>query len=230
MSKALTDAELRVLGTLIEKSLTHPGSYPLTANTITLGCSQKQNRDPVVDYAETDVLQTLKRLESKGLVKHADPSPGARVYRFAHCVLDQLRWDRYQQAIMAELMLRGRQTAGELRTHASRMVSFEHLSFVGEVLQSLMTNDPPLVEELPREPGRSANRFRHLLSAEGAAATPAADTTTDSQSPAESHDTFTALSERMAELETKVVQLSEIVERLQEHKGRSTDTQDLEPQ
>ena len=217
MSTTLSDAELRVLGTLIEKSLTQPGSYPLTANSITLGCNQKQNRDPVVGYAETEVLQTLQRLESRDLVKHADPSPGARVYRFAHRVLDEFRWDRYQQAIMSELMLRGRQTAGELRTHASRMVSFEHLSFVGEVLQSLMTHDPPFVAELPREPGRSANRFRHLLSGEETTATPAVDTAADDQSSPESRNTLAPLAERVAALETKVAQLSEIVERLQEH-------------
>jgi hypothetical protein len=163
----LTDIELRVLSVLIEKSLTQAGSYPLTMNSLVLGCNQKQNRDPVVEYAEGDVARAVHTLQVKGLIKEAAPAHGARVNRFAHCVLDIFKWDRRQQAVMGELMLRGRQTAGELRTHASRMTPFADLHAVNVVLDELKRGERVFVEELPREPGRSANRFRHLLAEEG---------------------------------------------------------------
>lgn len=223
MSKTLSEAELRVLGVLMEKSLMQPGSYPLTANAITQGSNQKQNRDPIVDYTEAQVLQILQHLESKGLVEHASPASGARVHRFAHRVVDEFRWDRYERAIMAELMLRERQTAGELRTHASRMVSFEDLPAVARTLQALMAHDPPYVEELPREPGRSANRFRHLLSADKPAPAPARDDAAGDLRASEADDSMAAFSTRLTKLETRVAELSNAIDRLQGQASGSDD-------
>lgn len=164
MGIKLSDVEQRVLGVLIEKSLTQPAGYPMTINALVLGANQKQNRDPVTSYSEADVSRALHDLSLKQLAKQAPPGPGARANRFEHTVVETCHWDRRDQAILAELMLRGRQTPGELRGRASRMTSFPDLPSVMTTLEGLARRDPPLVEELPREPGRSANRFRHLLS------------------------------------------------------------------
>ncbi|MGD2110083.1 MAG: YceH family protein [Phycisphaerae bacterium] len=221
MTKPLSDPELRVLGVLIEKSLAQPGAYPLTANAITTGCNQKQNRDPIVSYSESDVLQTLQRLESKGLVEHASPAQGARVYRYAHRAEQAFRWDRHQRAIMAELMLRGRQTAGELRTHAARMAPFADLGIVAHNLESLASHDPPWVEELPREPGRSATRFRHLLSADEPATVPKASEPSEAAEPAPVKSNTADIDERLARLEARVDELGEIVKQLQSRSAGS---------
>ena len=162
----LGDVEIRVLGVLIEKALTSPSAYPMTVNSIVLGANQLQNRDPVVGYSESEVSHALRNMEHKGLVAQAATTMGARSVRFEHRVLEKFGWDRREQAVMTELMLRGRQTAGELRTRASRMTSLPELQAVVGLLEALKTHSPPFVEELPREPGRSANRFRHLLSPE----------------------------------------------------------------
>lgn len=162
----LSDNETRVLGVMIEKSLTQPTSYPLTLNAIVLGANQLQNRDPVMQLADADASAALRTLTHKKLVEQAPPSPGARANRFRHRVAEEFRWDRRQQAIMAELMLRGRQTAGELRGRASRMTTFQDVDSVMVTLGELMSGATKFVEELPREPGRSANRFRNCLSPE----------------------------------------------------------------
>lgn len=164
----MTDIEQRIMGVLIEKALTQPGSYPLTINAIVLGANQKQNRDPVVEYSEADVARAVHTMQVKGLVKQAPPSSGARANRFQHHVVEVFHWDRREQAIMAELLLRGKQTAGELRTRAERMTTLPDLEAVNLVLHALSGAQTSYVEELPREPGRSANRWRHLLGEEGA--------------------------------------------------------------
>jgi hypothetical protein len=164
--RTLNDSEIRVLAVLIEKSLSHPTSYPLTINALLLGANQKQNREPVVEYTEGDVSRALQGLIVHRIAEQAPPSAGARANRFAHRVVDVFGWDRREQAVMAELMLRGRQTAGELRARASRMTPLTDVGAVDGILRTLMERDPLHVEELPREPGRSANRFRHLLGQE----------------------------------------------------------------
>jgi hypothetical protein len=172
MRVELSDIEIRVLGVLIEKSLTQASSYPLTLNAITVAANQLHNRDPVARYTEEEVSAAVRNLQYKKLVVLAAPAPGARVNRFAHNVVEVFHWDRREQAIMAELMLRGRQTAGELRSRASRMTPFPDVEAVQSALNVLMTAAEPFVEELPREPGRSANRFRHLLGGGGESAPP----------------------------------------------------------
>jgi hypothetical protein len=164
MGVRLSDVEQRVLGVLIEKSLTQPAGYPMTINALVLGANQRQNRDPVTAYSDTDVSRALHSLSLKQLVRQAPPGPGARANRFEHNVVEACQWDRRDQAVLAELLLRGRQTAGELRGRAARMTAFPDLASVTTTLEALARREPRLVEELPREPGRSANRFRHLLS------------------------------------------------------------------
>lgn len=209
----LSDVEQRILGVLIEKSLTQPDSYPLTFNSLQLGANQKQNRDPVREYSDREISEGLRGLELKKLVTQAPPALGARSVRFQHHAVELFSWDRREQAVMAELMLRGRQTAGELRTHAGRMTPFADLEAIQTTLTGLCKRDAPFAEELPREPGRSANRFRHLMSSEqreqGAAgpdpvaAIPAA------------HDPASNLETRVAQLETAVSRLQAQVAMLQ---------------
>jgi len=229
----LNEIELRVLGVLIEKSLTQPAGYPMTLNAITLGANQKQNREPVVEYSEGDVSAALRTLEHKGLAARAEATMGARAVRFKHTVVEKLKWDRREQAVLVELMLRGRQTAGELRTRASRMTPLPDLQAVGAVLDHLKTTQPPYVEELAREPGRSANRFRHLLGGEDrslpARATsqpaeqaghPLTDEPRDasrsiSDTATQEHaDSEAGLAERVSRLEAEVAELRAIVETL----------------
>jgi len=175
MKLDLNDIELRVLGVLIEKRHTTPDAYPLTINAIVSGCNQKQNRDPVMSVTDGEVARALQTLEHKGLAHQAPPEPGARANRFQHTVVEKLHWDKREQAVMAELILRGRQTPGELKTRASRMTSLPDVPAVLHVLTELSRHDQQFVTELPREPGRSANRFTHLIGTDAAAAASAAN-------------------------------------------------------
>lgn len=223
----LNDTEIRVLGVLIEKSLTQAMGYPMTLNAIVLGANQKQNREPVVEYTESEVSAALRTLQRKDLAAQAPPSPGARAVRFEHKAVAALHWDRREQAIMCELMLRGRQTAGELRTHASRMTTLPDLPAVISILDGLKAAATPFVEELPREPGRSANRYRHLLGEEGSrdargdagAAEPASSAQhgmagTIAHGAAGSDPASAELLDRIARLENEVSMLRAAVEEL----------------
>ncbi len=230
MSITLNEVELRVLGVLIEKSLSQAGTYPLTINAVLLGVNQKQNREPVVEHSEADVSRALHTLANKNLVKQAAPSMGARSNRFEHNVVERFHWDRREQAVMAELMLRGRQTAGELRTRASRMTQIPDLPAALAILTALAAYETPFAEELPREPGRSTTRFRHLLgevanSQEDASVAEQAETPVPSDVPAtpvtpadstapDSESEPGSLADRVAALEGRVAELSRTVESL----------------
>lgn len=211
-----TTTEQRVMGVLIEKSLTQPDAYPLTFNSILLGANQKQNRDPVRDFAEREISDALRTLELKKLVSQAPAALGARSVRFQHHVVERFHWDRREQAVMVELLLRGRQTAGELRTHAGRMTPFQDLEAVGATLNSLRNQEDPFVEELAREPGRSANRFRHLLGEPMAHPMPVAGP--------ESATRFSAASTPSVEAESLAIRVAKLEDRvliLEQRLGRS---------
>jgi uncharacterized protein len=223
----LNDIEQRVLGVLIEKSLTQPDAYPLTFNSLLLGANQKQNRDPVREFTEREISEGLRSLELKQLVTQAPPALGARSVRFKHHVVEKFQWDRREQAIMAELMLRGRQTAGELRTHAGRMTPFADLEAVGITLNALRNREARFIEELAREPGRSANRFRHLLGPPHSAPLPVAspETATIFVAPGQSPPADAAnLASRVAKLEGTVARLETEIARLSGHARSSIDS------
>jgi len=216
----LDEIELRVLGVLMEKALTQPSSYPLTLNALLLGANQKQNREPVTELTEGQVAAALQRLMDRHVVEQASPAVGARANRFQHKAVEVFHWDRREQAVMAELMLRGRQTAGELRTRASRMTDLPDLEAVHHVLESLRGAGTPWIEELPREPGRSANRFRHLLGgpdasgqaprvAEVVASRP--DDVSSGPAPAGDAALLVDLSGRVEELERSVLEIRELL-------------------
>ncbi len=179
VEQALNEVERRVLGVLIEKALSQPDYYPMTLNAVVTACSQRSNRDPVMNVDEDAVLGALEALRRRGLVTIVLPAPGARTNRYKHTAEAHFGWGKRQQAIMAELLLRGPQTPGELRSRCSRMFTLESLEAVSIALGSLSggESDPPVVTAMPREPGRSTIRYRHLLYPAGEAPAAAAPAT-----------------------------------------------------
>lgn len=163
MEIILDDREIRILGCLIEKELTTPEYYPLSLNSLTNACNQKSNRNPVVSYDEAFVQQGLDSLQSKGLARKT-LTAGSRVDKYLHTILDKFDLSKQEMAVLCELMLRGPQTAGELRSRAERMFSFGNLDGVEETLRGLMDQAPALIILLPREPGRKERRYLHLFS------------------------------------------------------------------
>ncbi len=163
MLPKLTPAQRRVLGVLIEKSMTTPGQYPLTMNSLLTGCNQLTCRDPVLTLSEGDVAKAVFELQQWQLVAQAPPDRTARANRFVHNVEQRFGFGARERALMAELLLRGPQTIGELKGNASRMTPLEDLHYVSELLGALAGREPPFVRELPRQPGKSVVRYDHLF-------------------------------------------------------------------
>lgn len=159
----LTAEEARVLGCLIEKGVTTPEYYPLSLNAIVMACNQKNNRAPVVTYIDSIVVDALDALREKRLVAMVTES-GARVPKYRQLAGEQLGLDEKDMAIIAELLLRGPQTPGELRNRADRMADISDLAQVQAVLDALASRTLPLVARLPRQPGMKECRYTHLLS------------------------------------------------------------------
>jgi uncharacterized protein YceH (UPF0502 family) len=156
----ISKLEARLLGVLIEKAMTTPENYPLSVNAAVNGANQKSNRDPVLDLDEDEVFDALERLVDRGLAKRVFPGH-SRVEKFAHSAGAKLGLNSVCLAVLAELLLRGPQTVGELRTRARRMAPLESLEVVQETLQKLADNR--LSKRLPPEPGGRAERFAQLL-------------------------------------------------------------------
>ena len=166
MDALLNQIEARVLGSLIEKQITTPSYYPLTLASLTAACNQKSNRNPVTALNEQDVARAILTLRDKHLVWETAEA-GARVMKYSHNLSQHFEFSDQQLAVVCELMLRGPQTGGELRTHCERMHPLGDIAQTEAILQSLMDYpNSPLVAKLPREPGRRENRFTHLLCGE----------------------------------------------------------------
>ena len=161
--KILSEVETRVLGSLVEKELTTPDYYPLSLNALVNACNQKSNRDPAMNLNEDAVRQALRSLEKEGLAGPADGMDN-RVTKFEHRLQEAFNFDRREIAILCELLLRGAQTPGDLRSRAERMYRFDDLVQVQCTLQRLAQREPPLVKVLPRQPGTKEARYAHLLS------------------------------------------------------------------
>ena len=162
MSTILTDVEIRILGSLVEKQITTPEYYPLTLNALTLACNQKNNRHPVTAYNEDQVAHALETLREKNLT-YVFYGSTSRVPKYKHVVPEVLRLNHAEVALMCVLMLRGAQTPGELRGNGARLHEFTGLEEIEETLNGLITRDEPLVVRLPRQPGQKEVRFVHLL-------------------------------------------------------------------
>ena len=163
-TRKLDPIEIRVLGALLEKEQTTPDQYPLTINATIAACNQKSNRDPVMKLTETQVVEALDRLREDVLTWRTQ---GARVERWQHSLDRRWHLTSKSKAIMTLLLLRGPQTAGELRSRSERMHHFESLAEVEETLTGLADGFDALVCELPRQPGKRETRWMHLESAEG---------------------------------------------------------------
>lgn len=161
MEKNLTPIEIRVLGCLVEKELATPDYYPLSLNALANACNQKSNREPVMQLSETEVMQALDSLRHRGYARLS--GEGGRVAKFGHNLEAKLFLDRPELAVLAELLLRGPQTVGELRSRAGRMHPFSSMEEVESALQELADRDEPLIIRLPRQPGRKESRFGQLL-------------------------------------------------------------------
>ena len=165
MNPVLTDTEIRVLGSLVEKDITTPDYYPLSLNALINACNQKNNREPVTNLSEEEVRQSLSTLQEKRL---AGPASGAesRVTKYEHRLQEVFNFTRGEIAVMCVMLLRGPQTPGELRGRTERMYHFETLDDLQSNLQRLIQKDPPLVKMLARQPGTKENRYAHLLAGE----------------------------------------------------------------
>jgi uncharacterized protein len=158
----LSDVEARVLGCLVEKEITTPEYYPLSLNALVHACNQKSNRDPLMNLEEDAVRQALRGLGEHALARSA--SGDSRVAKFEHRLADTFNFTRPETAVLCELLLRGPQTPGELRSRAERMHPFEDLGVVQSTLKHLIEREPPLVKVLPRQAGNKEARYVHLLS------------------------------------------------------------------
>ena len=159
---SLTPDESRVLGVLIEKSTTTPEQYPLSLNAIVSGCNQRNNRDPVRTMTDDHCFEAAERLREKSLLVRVDQM-GSRVAKFRHNAGDVFKARTGELAVLAELLLRGPQTVGELRGRAGRMSPMESLGVTEGLLSALADRPEPLVRELPPVPGSRAVRYVQLL-------------------------------------------------------------------
>jgi uncharacterized protein YceH (UPF0502 family) len=204
MDIILNDIELRVLGCLIEKELTTPEYYPLTLNSLTNACNQKSNRDPAMSLTEEDVVRALDSLRFKQLaVLSAD---GGRVPKYRHLMAEKFGLMPSEQAIICELLVRGTQTVGELRTRGERMHPFSDLAAVEEVLQELMARETPLIALLPRQSGQKEGRYAQLFSG-----IPVNNEGNSEARPEPARQRVMAENERIAKLEADVTSLHEEV-------------------
>ncbi|MCU0427908.1 MAG: YceH family protein [Candidatus Kapabacteria bacterium] len=166
----LSPQEARVLGSLVEKEITTPDYYPMTLNALTAACNQKSNRDPVLQMSETDVAQAFDEARKKALCRVVEAG-ASRVPKYRQRMTETFQLTAPQTAILCELLLRGAQTLGELRSRAERIHSFSSLTEVESVLAELSSSEhpaaaiagTPLVTRLPRQTGQKEARFTHLL-------------------------------------------------------------------
>ncbi len=229
MKIELAPLEARVIGCLIEKQITTPDQYPLSLNALLNACNQKSNRDPVMELEETTVQQAVDVLAKKHLVIERSGF-GSRVpkyqHRFCNTEYGTFKLDPQELAVVCELLLRGAQTPGELRSRASRMASFADVSEVEATLERLSEReDGPYVMRLAREPGRRESRYAHLFSGEvaAAAAAPGAAAAMTAPGPAVSapETAFPASrqEERLSRLEEEVEALRAAVNELKTRLG-----------
>jgi len=195
----LNPVEARVLGALLEKEITTPDYYPLSLNALVNACNQKSNREPVMNLQEEAVRDALRVLQENSLARSVSASD-SRVTKYEHRLQEAFNFDRREAAVICELLLRGPQTPGELRSRAERMHHFDELGEVQSTLQHLMNREPAVVKVLARQPGTKESRYAHLLS--GDVEAPAAARPDDSSAPATS-----AQKDRISQVESELVDL-----------------------
>jgi uncharacterized protein YceH (UPF0502 family) len=204
----LTPLEARVIGCLVEKEITTPDQYPLSLNALVTACNQKSNRDPVLDLDATAVQAVVDGLMKKHLLTDRSGGVGGRVtryrHRFCNSHFSELQLQPQELAVICELLLRGPQTPGELRSRAARLAAFAEVSEVDAVLARLAAHEEPLVACLPRQPGKRESRWMQLFT--GAAPETVAPPEGSGARLAPGADA-TDLEARVAELEAEVARL-----------------------
>jgi uncharacterized protein len=216
--RALTTLEGRILGVLVEKQNTVPDSYPLSLNALTLGCNQKTGRAPVMTATEAEVLTAVDGLKRLSLVFEGSSS---RVPRFEHNMNRVLGLPGQSVALLTTLLLRGPQTAAELRLNSARLHGFADISSVEAFLDELAANDPPRVVRLARMAGERESRWMHLLCGEVSASEIAQSAATDDDSVPLS--AFEALKAEQKRLADEVSRLQAVVRRMAMELGISAD-------
>lgn len=214
--KQLSLYETRVIGSLVEKSLTTPDQYPLSLNALTNACNQKSNREPILELSEAVVVATAESLAEDGLVVLVSGF-GSRVtkyqHRFCNTEFSELKLSPQELAILCVMFLRGPQTPGELRTRTNRLCEFKDVQELEIVLHRLMTRHEPLIARLPREPGKRESRYVHLLSGDPEENTASAlplSTKTGADNPSQ----ITLLTQRVEVLEQQIEELKVMLEDL----------------
>jgi uncharacterized protein len=221
----LTALEARVIGCLIEKQITTPDQYPLSLNALVNACNQKSNRDPVLELSEATVQQTVDALSKKHFVMEKSGF-GSRVpkyqHRFCNTEFGTLELDSQELAIVCELLLRGPQTPGELRTRASRMAPFAEVPELESALARLRDRaDGPFVVQLTREPNRRDSRWAHLFCGPVAQIAAHADRSDEEAmgSPAEVSFPASRNDERLTKVEREVLALRAELDELKRRLG-----------
>jgi uncharacterized protein len=212
MDIKLTEKEVRVLGSLIEKDITTPEYYPLSLNALMNACNQKSNRDPVMQLDEDAVRDALEGLQQQRM---AGPARGAdsRVTKYEQRLQEVFNFTRPEIAVLCVLLLRGPQTPGELRGRTERLFHFEALDDVQSALQKLMQRDPPLAKVLPRQPGTKESRYAHLLAGDVVEAEATAQPGGIAEGHPEEADRIARLEEEVAELRREVGEVKDQLER-----------------
>jgi uncharacterized protein YceH (UPF0502 family) len=204
--------ETRILGVLVEKQHTVPDTYPLTLNALVSGCNQKTSRAPVMEATETEVQAALDSLKSANFVMETS---GGRVSRYSHNLERVLQVPTQSGAILTSLMLRGPQTAGELRISCERLHGFSDISAVEGFLEELAARPAgALVVQLPRLPGSRENRWAHLLSGSPTITTPVAPKVDSGRSGDVSLGEVAALKASVARLEAEVAAMKALLARV----------------
>ncbi|HEX8921292.1 MAG TPA: YceH family protein [Pyrinomonadaceae bacterium] len=216
MQKFLSETEVRVLGSLVEKQITTPEYYPLTLNALTNACNQKSNRDPVVSFSEPTVTQAIESLREKNLV-YVFYGSTSRVPKYKHMMPEVFQLGQREVALLCVLMLRGPQTTGELKERAGRLAEFPSLAEVEETLNSLGTRESePLIVKLPRQPGQKEARYAHLLAGDVSADYLTEEASSEHRSAISSRAGGGRMGTLEAEVEALKAEVSELRLRLEE--------------
>ena len=210
--------ETRVLGVLAEKQRTVPDTYPMTLNALVSGCNQKTSRDPIIDASESEVQAAVDSLKFASMVMETS---GGRVARYAHNIERVLNIPTQASALLTMLMLRGPQTAGELRINSERLHKFADISSVESFLAELAGREAgALVVELPRQSGARENRWAHLLSGAASIEMPAAAAAVGPSSDVTVGE-IAALKANIAKLEAEVHAQRALIDKLYKELGIS---------
>jgi uncharacterized protein len=202
-------SEARALGCLIEKRLSTPGNYPLTLNSLVTACNQSSNRHPIVKYDQHIVNEAMVNTRNQGLSLRLSKS-GSRTAKFDEKLSEKLGLNDKQAAVLAELLLRGPQTPGELRQRTTRMVDFPDLEVLEKVLENMASQGTePIIVKLPKQPGRREARYAHTLCGP-------VDVEAFAQEEAPQTESGTSLKQRVSDLESQVAELTKRLEILEE--------------